>query len=139
MIPTKTVAASEAPGRISKDAVMGFLRLADVAIILLVGNVAFPIYLDPNLGVDPLDYFFLTVLGALLTAYLLHSFTLYEFDNLRPWSRHLSRVLVGWSVVLAILLTLAFLTKTTDQWSRVWTIIWYAGSAAGLLAVRFML
>ena len=139
MSPIKTVAASEAPGRISKDAVMGFLRLADMAIILLVGNVAFPIYLDPNLGVDPLDYFFLTILGTLLTAYLLHSFALYEFDNLRPWSRHMSRVLVGWSVVLAILLTLAFLTKTTDQWSRVWTIIWYAGSAAGLLAVRFML
>ena len=139
MNPNESVAARKAPGRISKDAVMGVLRVVDMAIILVVGNVAFPLYLDLEFGIDPLDYLLLTLFGAALTGYLFHSVSLYVFDNLRPWSRQLSKVLVGWSIVLAVLLTLAFLSKTTDQWSRVWTIIWYAGSAVGMVGARIML
>ena len=47
------------------------------------------------------------------------------------------RILLIWTGIFVALVVLAFLSKTSDTFSRVWAIGWYAGGYGVILAFRF--
>src|SRR5690606_28214471 len=49
------------------------------------------------------------------------------------------RVLAAWTVVFIVLMTLAFLFKSSDLVSRVWLVGWYASGALVLVIFRLSL
>lgn len=47
------------------------------------------------------------------------------------------RILLVWTVTFTVLVVIAFLTKTSEMFSRVWLLGWYTTGYAVILAFRF--
>ena len=63
---------------------------------------------------------------------------LYRSENvLRPRPATLQKVIVGWVSVLIALIVIAFLTKTSSQFSRGWSIVWGVTAPAAIILARF--
>lgn len=114
-------------------------RLADAAIIYLSLLLACHLYSAEWGGVY--------IIAGLLAALTFHTFG--EMNGLyRSWRGSARReeslnALLCWLLVLPVLLLAAFVTKTTEGYSRVVTLGWFAGVPVALVAwrllVRFLL
>jgi putative colanic acid biosynthesis UDP-glucose lipid carrier transferase len=106
------------------------LRLVDPLVIVVVGWVVHLIYLDS--AVLPPNYW-IALLGAALLAVVVFPETgLYRPKRGASLADDLRALTYGWSVVVAVGISVAFLTKTSDSYSRVWV----ASSASGGLLVH---
>jgi putative colanic acid biosynthesis UDP-glucose lipid carrier transferase len=106
------------------------LRLVDPLVIVVVGWVVHLIYLDS--AVLPPNYW-IALLGAALLAVVVFPETgLYRPKRGASLADDLRALTYGWSVVVALGISVAFLTKTSDSYSRVWV----ASSASGGLLVH---
>ena len=74
----------------------------------------------------------------LLTANIFHNLDLYTMSSLANLQRQLGRVIVGWTAVMALLLLAAFAAKVSNNFSRIWTILWYASALGGFFVVRIV-
>ena len=52
--------------------------------------------------------------------------------------RRMRRLIAGWAIVLLMLVSIAAMTKTTDNFSRIWFGLWTILSTVGLVAVLLM-
>jgi putative colanic acid biosynthesis UDP-glucose lipid carrier transferase len=106
------------------------LRLVDPLVIVVVGWVVHLIYLGS--AVLPPNYW-IALLGAALLAVVVFPETgLYRPKRGASLADDLRALTYGWSVVVALGISVAFLTKTSDSYSRVWV----ASSASGGLLVH---
>jgi putative colanic acid biosynthesis UDP-glucose lipid carrier transferase len=104
------------------------LRLVDPLVIVVVGWVVHLIYLDS--AVLPPNYW-IALLGAALLAVIVFPETgLYRPKRGASLADDLRALTYGWSVVVAVGVSVAFLTKTSDSYSRVWVA---SSASAGLL------
>jgi hypothetical protein len=104
-----------APG-ISKKIVCDLLRLADFATILGACMASYWIYLR---DVMPIGAFLAYGAAAALAAtYVFGRLGLYGFERLRNLTWQVSKLALGWSMVLMLGLAAAFLTKTSTDLSR---------------------
>lgn len=124
------------PRPISTKVVSGIVRVADLLVIVLSGMLAHYGYLYSASGLGLYGY--VIGIGALLAAYVFQFAELYRFDRLSRYFYQATRVSAGWAVVVVVLITLAFLTKTSATFSRGWTVLWFVGSAVGFLAIRLV-
>jgi Undecaprenyl-phosphate glucose phosphotransferase len=122
---------------ISEPIVCGFLRAADACGVLLVGLAAFYVWIYGRAEVDWQAYSLVTVLGALLAVNMLHLAKAYRFTQLERAGDAMSRALFGWLGTIAILLTVSYLTKTSSEFSRGWSLLWSGGVLVALLGIRF--
>jgi Undecaprenyl-phosphate glucose phosphotransferase len=112
----------------------GEMAAADVFVVLLSSGSAYLLRHGPTSL--PREIAVITLLTALLTLnamWLAGCYTRYLIDTLAV---QIGRAVQGWSVVLVILMTLAYLTKTSDDFSRAWTMMWYVSVLVGLPLVR---
>ena len=79
----------------------------------------------------PSHYLLAIVIAALLAANALHVARLYDQRNLGNIQMQLGGLTGAWFVVILILITLAFFSKTSDSFSRSWAVMWFAGSLIG--------
>lgn len=113
------------------------LRLGDVVLVALFAVVAYWIWHGtPDL---PAIYVQGIIASALILANIFHIARLYEAPNLERFFFQIGRMTAGWAIVMMVLLALAFITKTTDSFSRGWAIIWFFAVLAGLLVLRIFL
>jgi len=131
--------AAGPPPQISRTVTVGLLRAADVAVQVAVATLAFQLYLAPRFDPSPEAYALVILLGALLQVNVFHVAGLYRFESFRRPLAQVVRLLVAWTAVLLVLLLAAFLSKTTAQFSRGWTSLWFIGSLAGMTVVRIAL
>jgi len=109
-------------------------RLADAAIIYVSLLLACYLYSAEWGGVY--------IIAGLLAALTFHTFG--EMNGLyRSWRGSARReeslnALLCWLLVLPVLLLAAFVTKTTEGYSRVVTLGWFAGVPIALVAWRFL-
>lgn len=114
-------------------------RIADIVVTVLAAYAAYEIYLvDPIVAADG-KYAIGVVLAALLTANVFPLFGLYEERHWRNWFRQMARPLLAWTIVAALLIVAAFVTKVSAYFSRGWVIVWFIGGYIGFLAVRLAL
>ncbi|MEN0087664.1 MAG: undecaprenyl-phosphate glucose phosphotransferase [Pseudomonadota bacterium] len=109
---------------ISPLLVSAYVRLADFAIIALVG---FLVLWGAPAGREVMAFPAISGLysaAILLTAFLavlaFQVLDCYQVQTMRSMVRLTSRVIAGWTTAFAVLATLAFLTKLGDSFSRVW-------------------
>ena len=113
------------------------LRMAD---ILVVGIFAVAAYWIWHGSLElPAIYGQGIIAAMLLTANFLHVAHLYEAPNIDRFLYQLGRMAVGWTAVMFTLLALAFITKTTDSFSRAWALIWFPMVLGGLLVLRILM
>jgi Undecaprenyl-phosphate glucose phosphotransferase len=96
---------------------------------------AYFLYLSTR-GGEPGQYLVVAGVAVLLQLNIFHFARLYRFDLLSNPVYQIGRLTAGWSALFFILLAAAFLTKTSDQYSRGWVLIWYSSGLAALVMLR---
>ena len=123
---------------ISPRIVAGTARFVDVALALFCAVLAWAAYLGGAAGLVAL--YVPVALGAvLLQANLFHFAGLYRFETFTRPAFQIGRVAGAWSMVFLLLIALAFLTKTSEQFSRGWTLVWFASGLLALCGFRVFL
>ncbi len=127
---------------VSRRLINGILRGADTLILITSAFLAYIAYLELYIGAagNAWDNYFLVVLLAVFLQINVFNFTgVYarnpgQLPRLRYW-----RVAGIWTALFSVLIILAFLTKTSEQFSRGWVLSWYIIGLVGVIGVRAML
>ena len=104
----------------------GLVRLANVAAVFFSGILAYQIYGLPDVPTARWEqYGLLMGLGSLIAANSFELFGLYRFDALEDLRGRSRELFLAFSTTFSALLLIIFLSKTSDQFSRVWIVLWY--------------
>ena len=135
-------------GFLSFRVLSDLILVVDIVATLMVGMLAFiqrDAYVpgaDRFASTDPIAdqvyrYFLLTVIVGLIFGYLTTATRQFSFIKLtRPLFRVVIDALGSWLMALALVLGILFLTKSSGEYSRSWFILFLAGNAIGLGALR---
>lgn len=113
------------------------LKLADVLVVGLAGVLAHVVRFDVVGGLDG-RYFYALLAGALLTLVVFSELGVYRTWRSGARSAMYGRLLLGWAVVLGVLASVSFLSKTGEDFSRLWFAYWAGIGLVGLVAVRVL-
>ena len=132
------VAAKPAPSPISPIVLAGFVRMAEFALILLIGLAVYAAYLSPDDGV------FWRYAGAIFAIAALSMFTfqsadIYQVQAFRGHEKQYMRLASAWSVVFLIVIGASFFAKAGEMFSRVWLGGFYVSGLVALMATRRLL
>src|SRR5688572_10989490 len=100
-------ATASAPGWLSSSVVIGLLRAADCLAVLVAGFLAF---LHRYPALDKLDFpeVYAFAASTLLVANVFHFAGLYKISGLGELSYRLGRLLLAWTLVVLVLVAVAF-------------------------------
>jgi Undecaprenyl-phosphate glucose phosphotransferase len=134
-----------APKRLSRTVILGSLRIYDFATVIAGALLSYLFYLVHFLGDrgdDDFDrYSLVSLVIAGTTAVLLSESGVYSFKRLGNLDWQLKRTIGVWSAVSAMGLLVAFITKTSENYSRGWVLGWYLVSfalmAGGRVALQY--
>ena len=124
---------------ISTGFVSALLRLFDFAAIAFSGVLAYGIWLTGEVSLNWMTYGLVAALGGLLAINSFHMAGAYRWQTIGALGDSLRRTLLTWIAMLAFLVVVAFITKTSDQFSRAWLFLWFGMSAGLLGAARVIL
>src|SRR3546814_7601220 len=124
----------------SGSLVWGMLRGADLGVIGASGAMADWILLSgEEASLHWMTYVLVAMLGAPLAINAFHIVDGYRWETVSSVSESMRRTLLAWIGVLALLVMIAFVTKTSDQFSRAWLMLWFAFSTVLLGTSRIVL
>jgi putative colanic acid biosynthesis UDP-glucose lipid carrier transferase len=113
------------------------LRLLDVLSVIATSVAAY--MLRHGDAEFPLDYQAATIIGVLLTLIIFPRADVYSFWRGKSMRQHARALATGWIAVGGILSMIAFATKTSEAFSRVWLILWMLGEFGTLLTMRLVM
>ncbi|MEL6946883.1 MAG: undecaprenyl-phosphate glucose phosphotransferase [Pseudomonadota bacterium] len=131
----REVAAQFSDNAISPFVLASFLRLMDFVAISVIGLGVYFAYVVPLDGVRPL-YFLTCLLAGVLSVVAFQATDSYQVASLRRHITQLGRVLAAWTAVFAFLALLAFFTRMSEEFSRIWFGTWFLAGAVFLIIAR---
>ncbi len=114
----------------------GAMAAADLAVVGVASYGAFLLrhgLILPTTGVAAV-----TLLGAVLSFNSMRVAGCYAKHLLASRAVQIGRAAQSWTMVLVGLLMLAYLTKTSEEFSRFWAVAWYGSGLVGLGSVRLV-
>ena len=126
------------PPSISPIVLAGFVRMAEFALVMLVGLAIFALYLGP----DPeliWQYLIATFGIAVLSMLAFQIADIYQVQAFRGYEKQYMRLASAWSVVFLVVIGASFFSKTGEMFSRVWLGSFYAGGLCALIISRKIL
>jgi Undecaprenyl-phosphate glucose phosphotransferase len=132
------VVAKPAPAPISPIVLAGFVRMAEFALIVLVGLADFAAYGLAGEG-DFWRYAVAIFAIAFLSMFAFQTADIYQVQAFRGHEKQYMRLASAWSVVFLIVISASFFAKAGDMFSRVWLGSFYAGGMIALMASRRLL
>ncbi len=120
---------------VSQPVISGLLRLGDILAIVIAALLAHIVRFG-SLEFAGL-YSIAVVIASVIAAQVFHFFQLYRFGELARFMFQVPKIFLAWSITILLLLTLGFLTKTSEDYSRVWVFLFYLFGFAGLSLLRF--
>jgi Undecaprenyl-phosphate glucose phosphotransferase len=132
------VASKPAPPPISPIVLAGFVRMAEFALIVLVG---FAVYAAYGLSSEDLlaSYTFAIFAIALLSMFAFQTADIYQVQAFRGHEKQYMRLASAWSVVFLIVIGASFFAKAGETFSRVWLSSFYVGGLVALIGSRRLL
>ncbi len=124
------------PSRLSPVVLCGMAALTEGLLGIAAGLTLFYLYLGAEWAEELPRYELAMVLGMQIQLAAFSHARLYDLSVYRRPFQSAGRVLIVWTTVLAALVVTAFLTKTSDTFSRLWLIGWYAGGYTAILMFR---
>lgn len=121
----KTVMGGLGSDQVSLRVVNGIVRVSDSLIVLACALVASWAYLA-DIGDMTARYALVIIAGIVLQAQFSQSVGIYRSDKLGQLDYQIIRLSVAWSLTFFVLVTAAFLTKVSADYSRGWALIWFA-------------
>ena len=120
------------------DALLLVSQVVNPLLVGLIGYLTFYFYLLPKPEFDdfPARYQIAILVGMLLTILILSWFQVY-----RPWRgirlrQELWTIFLAWGGAIMVMIIIAFFTKTSTDFSRVWIAGWWITSGILLIALR---
>ena len=115
------------------------MRVLEGAAIAVLGAVIAAGYVvNPEAG-ELLRYAMTSMAAAALSVVLFSFLGLYSLPAFRGPLRSLPRLVGGWALSAAAVISCVFFLKLAADFSRVWLVVWFAASASALVAGRFAL
>ena len=132
------VAATPAAAPMSPIVLAGFVRMAEFALIVLVGMAVFALYLSPT---EDLIWRYAGAIFAiaLLSMFAFQTADIYQVQAFRGHEKQYMRLASAWSVVFLIVIGASFFAKAGEMFSRVWLGTFYVSGLAVLIASRRLL
>ena len=132
--------AQQVASQFSQNAVSPFvlatvLRMIEFFAVMGIGLGVYFAYVVPMDGVKT-SYLLTCFLGAVLTLIALQAVDSYQVAALRTNIRQLGRVLGAWAAVFAILALLAFFSRISENYSRVWFGSWWLSGMVFFVVFR---
>lgn len=124
---------------VSEPIVSGLTAALEIAAILATSALAYSIWLVHTPDVIWSNYVIVTLFGALVAANLFHISQAYRFDVLTHPSESLKRMTIAWSTTAVTLVAVSFFTKSSEDYSRAWSALWFATSWTAFAAIRITL
>ena len=123
---------------ISPIVLAGFVRMAEFAMIVLVGVAVFAAYLPSGEGL--ISRYLAAILGiALLSMLAFQTADIYQVQAFRGHEKQYMRLASAWSVVFLIVIGASFFAKAGPMFSRVWLGAFYVSGLAALIISRKLL
>ena len=123
------------------DALLLVTQVVNPLLVGLVGYLTFYYYLvpKPEFETFPARYQMAVLVGMLLMILIFSWFQVY-----RPWRgirlrQELWTIFLAWGCTIMAMIIIAFLTKTSTDFSRVWTVLWWGVSGILLLGLRALI
>jgi Undecaprenyl-phosphate glucose phosphotransferase len=132
------VAAMPTPAPISPIVLAGFVRMAEFALIVLVGLASFAAYGLASEG-DFLRYAIAIISIAFLSMLAFQTADIYQVQAFRGHEKQYMRLASAWSVVFLIVIGASFFAKAGEMFSRVWLGSYYVGGLIALVGSRRLL
>ena len=120
----------------SSSLVSTITALVDVLIIVSTGIFIFHIYLQEPDALFSM-YFSAIIINAGLTVTCLYGMGLYNFRSLTRPKSIVGKIILFEAMLFSLLLTLAFVSKMTGEFSRIWTVSWFLSSLMLMIYIRF--
>ncbi len=129
--------ASQRP--ISVPVICGLALPLDALAILWSSALAYALWLVDAPQVSWSEYGIISVLGTLLAINVFYLSGLYEFETITHPRLALRRLSAAWIGVASFLIALSFFTRSSEDYSRAWSMIWFVASFAHLALLRWAL
>ena len=110
------------------------VRIIDILIVGVAGTAAYWLYLDA--WPPPVHYVFALIGMSILCSFLFMLLGLYGAQRGVTVFEEVRQLANAWFMVAVVWFALLFLTKTSTEFSRVWSIYWLGFGYAGHLAFR---
>lgn len=123
--------------RVSLAVVSVYMRAVDVAMVVVAGYVCFAAYLGNAAWAAPGTYAVAVAIGLIVQQNMFHIFGVYREGNMTSMRRQVSRLSGGWVMTLLVLALFAFLSKTSESYSRLWLVLWFGSAWCCFLIARF--
>jgi len=127
---------------VSEETFGNLIGVIDAFVIAVVGMLTYEIYLEWLKGEkthDTVAYFSAIAISVIVASQRFAAARLYTLEGLLNVKFQVKRVVFAWSSVIVLLVVAAFLLKVSEDFSRIWLLVWYAGSTALLVASRFVI
>jgi putative colanic acid biosynthesis UDP-glucose lipid carrier transferase len=121
--------ASDAPVLLT-----GLLRVADVLLVIATGVVSF--WMRHDTFKMPEYYIVGILVGGILTANVMQLGRVYALPIMQHLGAQIGQLFAGWIGVVLSLIVIAYFTKTSDEFSRVWLALWIAMAFAAMVALH---
>ncbi|WP_157014729.1 undecaprenyl-phosphate glucose phosphotransferase [Mesorhizobium xinjiangense] len=117
--------------------VSGVLRILECALFLLLGGAIQAVYVGyiPEMA---WEYAIAICAGSLIAVVLLEMIDAYQMPALHNPLGHAGRIILVWTATFALLALAGVLSKTAQEFSRVWFAGWYLCGLASLFAIRLV-
>lgn len=112
------------------------LRLAEIATVALVAIIIASFILENPSPEIARAYFNAIFIGAVFYAGLADMTGVYDVDIRFSMRRAWGRLLTAWTATAMFMLTMGFLFKISDTYSRAWAILWFLAGGLALCLVR---
>jgi Undecaprenyl-phosphate glucose phosphotransferase len=129
------VAGRPAAAPISPIVLAGAVRLAEFALVVLVGLVLYAVYLPADEGVLWRYVGAVCVIGT-LSMLAFQTADIYQVQAFRGHEKQYMRLASAWSVVFLIVISGSFFAKAGEMYSRVWLGAYFVIGLAALIASR---
>lgn len=113
------------------------MRLLDVLVSMLCCFVAYYLVFDTQ--PSPPHYQVAMLLSVLLVMLVFHAYSLYRTWRGIDYIQEMAALLLAWTTVFSIQVFLSVITKTSEDFSRAWLVMWYTFGAISLLIMRYFL
>jgi exopolysaccharide biosynthesis polyprenyl glycosylphosphotransferase len=110
----------------------------DILVLAVSASLAYALWLVGDPYSLWTEYGLITAFGTLLAVNLFYLTGLYQPDILKQPGVAIRRVAACWMAVAATLVAVGFLTKTSEDYSRLWALSWFTLSLATLIGMRWL-
>jgi Undecaprenyl-phosphate glucose phosphotransferase len=123
------------PAAYSPIVLAGSVRIAEFALVTLVGLAVYAVYVIP---IEGFAWRYLVAVGAIavLATLSFQAADIYQVQAFRGYEKQYFRLASAWSVVFLIVIGISFFAKAGDQYSRIWLGSFYVAGLIVLIAFR---